>query len=25
LIVILNGRAHQHISKIFNVEEGLIQ
>ena len=25
LIVILNGRAHQHLSKIFNVEEGLIQ
>jgi voltage-gated potassium channel len=25
LIIILNGEAHQHVSKIFNVEEGIIQ
>lgn len=25
LIIILNGRAHQQITKIFNIEEGLIQ
>ena len=25
LIIILNGRAHQHITKVFNIEEGLIQ
>ena len=25
LIIILNGKAHQQVTKIFNVEEGLIQ
>jgi hypothetical protein len=25
LIIILNGKAHQHLSKVFNTEEGLIQ